>query len=715
MGRLDDIYGMNRKAVDGAFSAVHSLFGDDSAAAADNYRHVAVRKVLNCLDVAVPEDGSLPETVNEISTFLLNEGVFNQKIVLDGTWWKWMTGPMMTIDGSGRPVALLPSKLGYEMFGPDTPQGKKVNARVAAGIGRDAVCYYRSLGKGVLGKKDILKFALKCISLREYLIVGIFCLAAALLGLLVPMVTKKMFSDVIPSGIMKAILPLCCLLIGSGFSAVLSRMCRDLVLVRMKDKIKDALQPAVMARVLSFSPSFHKKYSSSELTQRILSINTVGETVSYQVLGNFMGGIFSFLYIIITILYASDMIWVLMSILALFAIFLNYIRIYCGRCYGKSIPATVVVKNFTFNAISGLQKIKNNKAEFRAFSRWAKLLSKSEPVHSESPLCIKNVKLPFMVANFYAIFISYFGAWYFQLPVSSYIAYMSALGLMLAAIGDMFVSVMVLLVAKPQLALLEPILTNAPEERSNRETVDMIFGSIDVDHLSFSYGPDSPKVIDDISFSIGAGEKVGLVGKSGCGKSTLMRLLLGFEKLSSGTIFFDQYSIEKVNLPGLRQYVGFCPQSLQVFPGTIADNIRLSNFGASDEEIWEAARVAAIDEDIKKLPLGMNTILGEGGAGLSGGQCQRLMIARAVLSKPRILFFDEATSALDNISQKKVTENLDTLGCTVISIAHRLSTVMTCSRIIVLDKGKIVEDGAPKDLLEAKGFFYTLCKRQELS
>ena len=235
---------------------------------------------------------------------------------------------------------------------------------------------------------------------------------------------------------------------------------------------------------------------------------------------------------------------------------------------------------------------------------------------------------------------------------------------------------------------------------------------IDLINVRKTY-PNGTVALDDVTLHIAPGENVGLVGGSGCGKSTLMRVMLGFEKPEYGSVFYAQYNVDNVNLGTLRQYLGYCPQTLQIFPGTIADNIRLAAPLSSDEEVWEAARIACIDEDIRRMPMQMETVLGEGGSGLSGGQCQRILIARSVINKPKVLFFDEATSALDNITQRKVMDNLREFGCTRVSIAHRLSTVMNCDRIVVLDKGRIVEDGSPEALLEQKGYFYKLCIRQQ--
>ena len=214
-----------------------------------------------------------------------------------------------------------------------------------------------------------------------------------------------------------------------------------------------------------------------------------------------------------------------------------------------------------------------------------------------------------------------------------------------------------------------------------------------------------PLLFDGLNLSINSGDYVALVGASGCGKSTLMRLMMGLEKPLAGSIFYDQYDISDINLRSLRRYcIGICLQDGQLIAGTIRDNITFNNPLLTDDDAWEAARMAALDGDIRHMPLGMDTPITADGKGVSGGQRQRILIARALVRKPQVLFLDEATSALDNISQHTVVENLAKLKCTRIVIAHRLSTIEQCNRIIVLKDGRVAADGNFEQL-RAQGYF----------
>ncbi|MFQ7739939.1 MAG: ATP-binding cassette domain-containing protein, partial [Emergencia timonensis] len=231
-------------------------------------------------------------------------------------------------------------------------------------------------------------------------------------------------------------------------------------------------------------------------------------------------------------------------------------------------------------------------------------------------------------------------------------------------------------------------------------------------NISFQYSPDGPKIIDNLSLKIRPNQYVAIVGKTGCGKSTLMRILLGFEKPQTGSVYFDGKDLDSLDVKSVRRNIGVVMQNSSLFAGDIYSNIVVSAPWLGLEDAWEAARMAGIAEDIQRMPMNMHTVISEGSGGISGGQKQRLMIARAIAPKPKIIMFDEATSALDNITQKQVSESLSGLRSTRIVIAHRLSTIKQCDRIIYLEDGKIAEDGTFDQLVALNGKFAELVRRQ---
>ena len=297
---------------------------------------------------------------------------------------------------------------------------------------------------------------------------------------------------------------------------------------------------------------------------------------------------------------------------------------------------------------------------------------------------------------------------------SDYMAFSASYGMLTAAFKALAEVLTMGAEIRPILELTAPILETLPESDSEKESVSSLSGSIELNNVYFRYDERSPYIINGMNLRIKPGEYVAIVGRTGCGKSTLIRLLLGFEMPEKGSVFYDGKDISRIDLRSLRKKIGAVTQDGSLFQGDIYSNIVISAPHLSVDEAWEAAETAGIADDIRAMPMGMNTVISEGQGGISGGQKQRIMIARAIAPKPKILIFDEATSALDNISQKKISESLDGLNCTRIVVAHRLSTIRNCDRIIVMDEGRIAEDGTYEELIAKRGIFAELVERQQI-
>jgi len=364
--------------------------------------------------------------------------------------------------------------------------------------------------------------------------------------------------------------------------------------------------------------------------------------------------------------------------------------------------------------VSGIQKIKLAGAEKRVFAKWAGIYAKEAEFQYSPPLFIKLNTVITTAISLFGTIILYFLAVKSGIGVSGYYAFSISYGMVMGAFSALSGIAISIAQIPPVLEIADPILKAKPEVMEDKEVLTKISGGIELNNVSFRYNDQMPYVIDDLSLRIKPGEYVGLVGKTGCGKSTLMRILLGFEKPSKGAVYYDGKDINSIDLRSLRRKIGSVMQNGELFQGDIYENIVISAPQLTLDDAWEAAELAGIADDIRDMPMGMQTLVSEGQGGISGGQRQRIMIARAIAPKPKILIFDEATSALDNLTQKKVSKALDSLKCTRIVIAHRLSTIRNCDRILVLDKGKIVEEGSYDQLIEKNGFFAELIKRQRV-
>ena len=364
--------------------------------------------------------------------------------------------------------------------------------------------------------------------------------------------------------------------------------------------------------------------------------------------------------------------------------------------------------------ISGIQKIKITGAEKRAFARWGKLYAEEARLTYNPPAYLRINPVIMAVISLTGSIIMYIMAIRSNVTVAEYYAFNAAYGMVSGAFTALANIAVQVAQIRPILEMARPILNAVPEIAEEKEVVETLSGGVELSNISFRYNENMPLVLDNLSLKISPGQYVAIVGKTGCGKSTLMRIMLGFEKPQKGAVYYDGKDLNSLDLKSLRRRIGTVMQNGKLFSGNIYSNIVISAPRLSQKEAWEAAELAGMADDIRNMPMGMYTLISEGQGGVSGGQRQRLMIARAIAPKPKILMFDEATSALDNITQKHVSESLDSLECTRIVIAHRLSTIKNCNRIIVMDQGRIIEDGTYDELIANKGFFAELVERQKL-
>jgi ABC-type bacteriocin/lantibiotic exporter with double-glycine peptidase domain len=371
-------------------------------------------------------------------------------------------------------------------------------------------------------------------------------------------------------------------------------------------------------------------------------------------------------------------------------------------------------EGISFSLINGVQKIRLAGAEKRAFAKWAHSYAEEAQLRYNPPMIIRAGKAITAAISLAGTVILFYSATKSGVTPSEYIAFNTAFGAVTAAFTSLAGVGLSVAGVRPVLEMAAPILEAQPESSENRSMVLNLTGDIELSNVSFRYSPDMPYIIKNMDLKIRAGEYIGIVGTTGCGKSTLVRLLLGFETPEIGAIYYDGKDLTGLDLRSLRRHIGTVTQNGSLFQGDIFSNIAISAPQISLEDAWEAAEIAGIADDIRDMPMGMQTQISEGQGGISGGQKQRLMIARAVATKPQILIFDEATSALDNLTQKQVSEALDKLECTRIVIAHRLSTIRRCSRILVMDQGMIQEEGTYDELIEKNGLFAELIARQRL-
>ena len=530
------------------------------------------------------------------------------------------------------------------------------------------------------------------------MLIGLATLAVTLLGLLGPKLNNLVFSDIVASGSERLVVAMLVFLICVAISTALMNSVKALLMSRISTKLEISVQAAAIMRVLSLPASFFKEYSSGELYQRTQYINDICSLLVSAVLSTGLTSVFSLAYISQIFIYAPALV-----VPALLVILTR-----------RQLEAAVKESGVSYALISGVQKIKLAGAEKRAFAHWGRLYAKSAELSYDPPLFLKVNSVISTAISLAGTIAMYYLAVKNSVSIADYYSFNTAYGMVTGAFMSLSGIALTAAQIKPVLDMIKPILEAVPEIAEGKQVITRVSGAVELNNVSFRYGENLPWVLDDLSLKIRPGQYVAIVGRTGCGKSTLMRLLLGFERPQKGAVYYDGRDLETIDLKSLRRKIGVVMQNGKLFQGDIYSNIVISAPWLSVADAWEAAELAGIADDIRRMPMGMHTLISEGSGGISGGQRQRLMIARAIAPKPRILMLDEATSALDNLTQKTVSDSLDSLKCTRIVIAHRLSTIRQCDRIIVLDQGRIVEDGTYDELLAAGGAFAELVARQRL-
>ena len=664
-------------------------------------RSMIDRKLWKQMESAV----ELPKDIEQVETLLESHNIFFRHITLSERWWAYCTGYMMGfMADDNTPVILKPGFTDYTFIHPKTNHVMSAS-RHADLLKQEALITCLPLTEDDLTVKSILRYAANSLSKYDLLYVLMAGIGVALLTMFTPYVSKLIFSEVIPSGDADQIVPIAVLLFSAAVGLTMVYIARNLVVVRIKDKVEYALQTALMSRLLQMPATFAKRFTPGDLSNRLLSLSRVSSNLTASFLSMLLTFLFSFVMVAQFFIYGGPLLYT-----GIIVVLIRVVALILESHYTQKVQRSVNASGsrligMLFALFSGIQKIKTTGAEFRAFHQWAKAYAPTEAYSSRQPLASFVVTGIGYCLRLLPMIVTMWAAWYYHLALSDYIAYCAVLGIVCQAVSNLQGITSLMSRMLPEIQLCRPILTGKTEAKENANVVKTISGQVDIRALKFRYADDMPLLFDGLNLSINSGDYVALVGASGCGKSTLMRLMMGLEKPLSGSVFYDQYDISDINLRSLRRYcIGICMQDGQLVEGTIRDNIIFNNSLLTDDDAWEAARMAALDGDIRNFPLGMDTPITVDGKGVSGGQRQRILIARALVRKPKVLFLDEATSALDNISQHIVVENLAKLKCTRIVIAHRLSTIEQCNRIIVLKDGRVAADGNFEELKKL-GYF----------
>ena len=676
----------------------------------------AIEEILKFYNAKTIELPDKVDDMNEQLEYMLRPtGIMRRTVELSGKWWQSAVGAFLAQTKSGDTVALIPDGVKkYSFFDYETGKRIRVTEKTADLLERQAFCFYKPFPLRKLKLMDISKYILSTLNRADFLYIIFMSLLVQVVGMILPFVNKLLYGGVIPIGKVSLLLPFACLLIGMTISQTLIKIVNKLVSARISMKMNVSIQAATMSRIISLPANFFSKYSSGDLSSRVEGMQHISLMLSEMFFGLGLSTLCSFVYVFQMNQYASQLV-IPAIILVLVQLALNVIStLILINLNRKKTNIKIRLTSLIYSLFSGVQKIKLSGAERRAFSKWASTYKEGADIDYNPPVLIKVLPMISTVISMVGMIVLYFIAGTTNISLSSFIAFNTAYSFVsgaLMSLAPLFTKVSEM---KPIIEVVQPLLDAEPEVSENKQIITNLSGSIELNNVSFRYDEKGPLVLDNISLKIEPGQYIAIVGKTGCGKSTLMRLMLGFESTKNGAIYYDGQDINTLDLKSLRQHIGAVMQNGKLFQGDIFSNIIIAAPWLTLNDAWAAARLAGIEQDIKDMPMGMHTLISEGSGGVSGGQKQRLMIARAIAPKPSILMFDEATSALDNITQKQISESLDLIKSTRIVIAHRLSTIKNCDRIIVIDNGKIIEDGTFNELINKDGYFAELVRRQQI-
>jgi NHLM bacteriocin system ABC transporter ATP-binding protein len=659
--------------------------------------------------VSPPTSYTLPDIQIALSNV---SGVRTRTVKLDATLCNADAGPLLAfVPGEGdrvQPVALVPRGSGGYCVAE-----KLLTPRDLASLHPEAQQFYRPFPARALSAWGLVRFAasgLRADALR-ILFAG---LAFGLIGTLLPLLTGRVYDEIIPAAERRYLWQLLAVLLAVFAGSALFELSRSLLLLRVQTRMDVSVEAGTWDRLLSLPLPFFRDYAAGDLADRAEGIGTLRELLAEAGLSALLACIFSvwnfallFVYDVTLALAAT----VLVAVAALVALLSTYAEL----GYQRTLSALDGrMSGLLLQLMGGIAKLRSSGSENRAFAVWARLFARRRDVslaagRVDVRVSVFEAMYPLLCSMclFWLMARSRAGA----LTTGQFLAFSAAFALFMRAVLALVSALLQVVKAVPLFERARPILTSPVESRGAADRRVQLRGAIELSHVSFRYEPSGPLTLDDVSLQIAPGEFVAIVGPSGSGKSTLLRLLLGFAQPTEGAVFYDGQALAGMDLRKVRRQIGVVLQHSQVMAGDIFSNI-VGNIARKPETAWRAARQAAFAHDIEQMPMGMHTVLAQGGGALSGGQRQRLLIARALASDPRLLFFDEATSALDNRTQAEVSASLDQLRMTRVVIAHRLSTIRHADRIVVLERGKIVQLGSFESLLQQGGTFADLVSRQ---
>lgn len=663
------------------------------------------------------KEQDIPDSIQHIA---LASGIRYRRVSLQNVWWKEESGPLLVFRREDlAPLAVFPGGRSPSFYDPVEGKEEKLTEEKAREITPTAYMLYRSFSDDPLSLKQVARYAFGMILQKDLFLFLFLGLAGGFLGLIMPYLTGVLVDTIIPAAQERQFFFFAQFLLVSTLSVFFFQVARSVAFLRVTTTLSSSIQGAIWDRLLKLPLAFFHKYPAGELGNRALSFDFALKLLSGMVSSTLFNSLFSLVNFLLIFYYSPSLAGIALLLTLIVLLISVALALMQYRVQREMYQVEGDISSLLLEMFGGISRFRTAGAENRAYYLWARKFGEQKRLSFRARSLanvLKTLSVTFPLLASTVIFFSLFavhGGVGESISTGAFLAFNAAFTGMLVSLMDFSSQTVQISGALPLFERVLPILQTRPEVDVQKNNPGELRGNIEVQGLSFRYQSQDSMLLKNISLQAAAGEMIAIVGSSGSGKSTLFKLLLGFLAPEKGTIYFDGQDSWALDFRYIRQQMGVVLQDDHLFNGSILDNI-LGASGLTMEEAWEAARMAGIEEEIRAMPMGMHTLVSEKASNISGGQKQRLLIARAIVHKPRIILFDEATSALDNRTQAVVKESLDTLKCTRIVIAHRLSSVINADRIYVLDKGHIIQEGTYEELMAEKGFFKEMAQRQTL-
>lgn len=648
--------------------------------------------------------------VARISHFITRE------VILEENWFRRDSGPILAYKKEGRqPIACVPvGPSRYMAYDAQKTTRCVIDQAYAQELDVRADMVYRPFPNKVLKAKDLFRFGMQSVYTSDLVRFVLLAFLGTLIGLLLPFMNEQLYDKFIPMGNQSGLIQLCCVVLACTVGNMTFTIVKNLATFRSMNAMEYAVQSAAYDRLFNLPESFFRKYDSADLAQRAMGLSQIYNALADVAVQTLLSAVFSLMYLWRMFRYSKKLSVVSLIMLLVCMVVIVIIGIRQTRYETEKMELDSKTSSIMYQFLSGISKIRIAGVENRALYEYLKpyIQSRSINIRKEKMTVGVNTLVGAMDTVFSIVLYYMMIKNQMTLSVGAFMGFSAAFGSFSGAMLQMVSSLLQVNDVKPAYDRCKPILENLPEFDEDTVMPGALTGDIEVNNVTFSYDESSGVILNDLSFHIAAGEYIGIVGSSGSGKSTLLKLLLGFEKPDVGKIYYDGKDIDSMDKRELRKRFGVVLQDGKLISGSIYENITITAPGTKMDQVKKVVRDVGLEDDIAQMPMGLHTVLSEDSGTISGGQQQRILIARAIVSNPKILYFDEATSALDNVTQSMVCESLERLKATRVVIAHRLSTVMNCNRIFVMEKGKLVEQGSYQELMERKGRFYELAIRQ---